>query len=208
MDGHRFDDLTKRLAVGTSRRRVIKGLAGSVAGGLAVLAGRHGADARRRTQASCGNTVCAGDPGICNDGCVCCEYANGNSRCMPPNRCTGEVVCPGGLEFCDGSCTTLGTMENCSSCGDTCGVNEVCGENGCECSGAGLTDINGFCFRTIPDNSAASGQMCRTAGPQCHGAGSVSGTGSYVCIAYTGNICDENCPTGVCQNGDKCVAPC
>jgi hypothetical protein len=48
MDGQRFDDLTRALvAMETSRRQVLKRLAGMVGGGVAAGApGRHGTTAR------------------------------------------------------------------------------------------------------------------------------------------------------------------
>ena len=39
MDGDRFDDITKALATGASRRRVLKGIAGAAAGALAGVFG-------------------------------------------------------------------------------------------------------------------------------------------------------------------------
>ena len=46
------------------------------------------------TQACCGNMICASDPGVCKPGCVCCVYSNGNSRCLAPGLCRGEIVTP------------------------------------------------------------------------------------------------------------------
>ena len=90
MDGNRFDDLSRNLAGGASRRKVLKGL---VAGLLGALGLRAAADAQV-SQASCGNVICAANPGICKPGCSCCVFSNGNSRCMPPGNCTGTVVSP------------------------------------------------------------------------------------------------------------------
>src|SRR5215207_5081706 len=88
MDGQRFDNLVKELVGGTSRRHVLKGLAGLVAGGLGFSLGRQRAAAQEVTQAFCGNVVCGSNPGVCKPGCVCCTWSNGNSRCMPPSKCT------------------------------------------------------------------------------------------------------------------------
>lgn len=89
MDGNRFDDLTRRLAAGASRRSVITGAAAALLGALGVREA-----ASQATQASCGNMTCRSNPGVCRPGCVCCVYANGNSRCRPPGTCGGgtEVV--------------------------------------------------------------------------------------------------------------------
>jgi uncharacterized protein YndB with AHSA1/START domain len=130
MDGHRFDELTKRFAFGTSRRRVVKGLAGGIVAGAAALLGRSQADAQQVTQAYCGNATCTGHPGVCNDGCVCCVWSNGNSRCMPPANCQrlgGEVEtsciegqpCDNG-SGCPGYCLEGSCVDICSAVGKTC----------------------------------------------------------------------------------------
>ena len=85
MDGDRFDDLSRRLAVGLSRRKAVKG---AVAGALGALGLRTVADAQVVTQSYCGNVVCVGNACVCKPGCVCCSYANGNSRCRPPGTCS------------------------------------------------------------------------------------------------------------------------
>ena len=68
MDTHRFDDLTRVLAAGTSRRRVPKTLlAGAGAGTLAVLGMHRGAEAAesRPPGAACvANRHCAS--GVCD----------------------------------------------------------------------------------------------------------------------------------------------
>lgn len=85
MDDNRFDDLSRRLARGVSRRQALTGLAAGVAGML----GPFGAPAAGApsAQANCGNVVCGSNPGRCKPGCVCCVYPNGNSRCRPPGTC-------------------------------------------------------------------------------------------------------------------------
>lgn len=93
MEDRNFDDLTRTLARGLSRRSAVKV---AVAGLLGALGHRAGADAQV-SQAFCGNVVCATDPGVCNDGCVCCGFPNGNSRCRPADKCNGPgfIIPPG-----------------------------------------------------------------------------------------------------------------
>ncbi len=91
MDGNRFDDMSRKLAAGVSRRAAVKAAAAALLGAIGV---RRVAGAQV-TQATCGNVVCASNPGICKPGCVCCAFSNGNSRCMPPGNCSGTVVGPG-----------------------------------------------------------------------------------------------------------------
>ena len=64
MDGQRFDNLTKALASGASRRRVLKGLVGGIAGGLAAAFGRHRVGAQ-----TCGDIddACFSDGDCCRD---------------------------------------------------------------------------------------------------------------------------------------------
>ncbi len=93
MDGDRFDDLSRKLATAVSRRHAVKG---AVAGLLGAIGLRKAADAQV-TQAACGNVVCYNwrtqtVDVACNPGCVCCIYANGNSRCTPPGLCFGTVA--------------------------------------------------------------------------------------------------------------------
>jgi hypothetical protein len=38
--------------------------------------------------------VCRTNPTVCKPGCVCCVWANGNSRCTPPGNCTGAITSP------------------------------------------------------------------------------------------------------------------
>ena len=90
MDPRRFDSLTRALAAPKSRR----GFLGSLAALGAGLLGSRTAEAQV-TQAQCGNKVCAAKPGACTNGCVCCVWDNGNSRCVPPGSCSGMIVRPG-----------------------------------------------------------------------------------------------------------------
>lgn len=98
MDGNRFDDLSRLLGAGLSRRTAVRGAVAAVAASLGL---RSAADAQV-TQADCGNRTCANRPEVCNAGCVCCTYTNSrgkvtNSRCRPPGTCApGATICPAG----------------------------------------------------------------------------------------------------------------
>ena len=90
MDDRRFDDLTRRLAHGVSRRAAMKG-------GVAALLGAFGLRGHAAAQVSQAHaaTLLRREPGGCKPGCVCCVYANGNSRCRPPGTCApGQEVPP------------------------------------------------------------------------------------------------------------------
>ncbi|MGH2532184.1 MAG: hypothetical protein ACRDJW_07725, partial [Thermomicrobiales bacterium] len=74
MEGRRFDDMTRALARGRSRRGVLKGLLGGLAAGVAALTQRDGVDAQRLPNgAACTRaTQCASL--TCADG-ICCDSA-------------------------------------------------------------------------------------------------------------------------------------
>jgi len=104
MDGHRCDDLTKALAAGISRRRVLKGLLGGAAAGAMALLGRtRGADAARPRPngATCiRNDQC--QSGLCNQQTRRCEAAS--IMCEPffEFPC-GTMCCDAFKEFCNGT---------------------------------------------------------------------------------------------------------
>ena len=90
MDSQKFDAITRSLATGSNRRRVLKGLAGGVAGALGLALGRRGAEAARGRQCpetSEGTTVgcnkpcriCCGGRCVygCNDATSVCDASSG-----------------------------------------------------------------------------------------------------------------------------------
>jgi hypothetical protein len=123
VDPHSFDLLARSLAAPKSRRGLLGSLAALSAGLLE--AGHAGAQV---SQLSCGNKICASNPGICNDGCVCCVYTNPitgrvfNSRCRPPGTCSprtvacppGQVLGPSGV--CAAPTTTTTTTATTAGC--------------------------------------------------------------------------------------------
>lgn len=174
MDGNRFDALSKKLATrpsGTSRRSLIAAAAAGLAGAIRLRAGA-GAQV---SQAACGNKRCAKNPGVCADGCVCCVYGNGNSRCRPAGWCApGVAVCPPG-ELVD---PTLGCVQclsrddcpdglgcfggKCAQCPDGVGncPGGPCGTGNC---------VGGVCGPLIPDPDS-DGRPCQnmTGGGRCN----------------------------------------
>lgn len=92
MDPRSFDALARSLAAPKTRRGLLGGLAALGAG----LLGARASDAQV-SQTQCGNVFCGSNPGVCTNGCVCCVYGNGNSRCRPCVSCSpGTVACPPG----------------------------------------------------------------------------------------------------------------
>jgi len=104
MDGQRFDHLTRALAAGGSRRRVLKGLAAAAA----ALIGTRGS--RRAAAQTCSGygRVCASTRCCSTPGATCTCYPNGQCRC----------ICPQGSSLAAGQCVCSATGE--APCGTAC----------------------------------------------------------------------------------------
>ncbi len=193
MDHRSFDSLTRSLASAKTRR----GILGSLAAIGAGLAGARAADAQV-TQAQCGNKTCANNPGKCSDGCVCCVYSNGNSRCRPPGTCgPGAAVCPPGEEVdpilgCVPIDPCAGLVD-----GASCGSGLVC--SGGQCIG------NGVC--------PTGDDVCEGGGTQCGGQIAICGDktkcvetpeGGSTCIFYYDTDPEQVCAGGPCAASADC----
>jgi len=135
MDGNRFDELTRRLASGSSRRSFLKRSLATLAGSIGIGAAT-GVDAARPTptpaplrcpgrQTPCGSqcccpagtTKCAAE--CCSSTAQCCDGACCNGQCFGE-----ELCCPTGRIVCNGACLQRGqccTDANCQS-GWKCGI--------------------------------------------------------------------------------------
>ncbi len=107
MDAHRFDNLTRSLAEGVTRRRVLLGLAGGALAGAAALLGRSPVKA----------DGCKGEGKACKKDEQCCSglvctpptdagsTAKSASTCQPPTPtcggfgqpCCDSATCDAGL---------------------------------------------------------------------------------------------------------------
>jgi hypothetical protein len=198
MDPRRFDSLAKSLAAPRSRRGVL----GSIAALAAGLIGARSAGAEV-SQAFCGNSTCAGNAGICKPGCVCCTYSNGNSRCMPPSRCTGTIECPNAADLCGGVCCP--TNQFCVA--DAC---VACLPNGTGCDSdteccSGVCDV--YAGQCAPCPGAADpcgvAETCCTVGQYCNGE---------TCLTCHADeaACDSDieCCSGLCDIYTRlCLSP-
>jgi hypothetical protein len=188
MDGRRFDDLAKGLATTPSRRKVLKGLAGGIVAGMAALLGRSEADAQRITQAYCGNQVCDGDPSVCRDGCSCCVFGNGNTRCMPLDDCLRRGGAPGGgTSPNQGTCAAganrcLDDSQACNNNGDCGCVPTVTGGTFCAYDGA---------FACAPCERDSDCELMGGPGAACVDASTCGGLG---CNETGGRVCWAPCP--------------
>ena len=205
MGGQWFDDLTKALAAGASRRRVLRGLVGAAAGGLGLAVGR-GAEAAvpRPAGATC----------VRNGHCA-------SGLCDPARR---RCVCPGGQAVCQGACVDPATFQtdpaNCGACGNAC-PGTVCSAGVCqapECLAEGVPCIaiplpccpglDCFAGVCLPNN-LPNQSPCGT-GSQCASGNCARDDGNpdvFICCdpgAFGCNgIC---CPSGTsCEPGPSCV---
>ena len=151
MDAHRFDNLTRQMAVHTNRRllfrRVAPGLAGLTVIGLAFAPDRTDArkcgKRKKRCQGRCirrnrccqdgdcgpGRYCCRGD---CLDAGACCE-----STCLPECLCRRSVE---GEEFCIAN--ELVACEQCASSGDCVPTYH--------CFPADCKDVTAVCRQVVP----------------------------------------------------------
>jgi hypothetical protein len=83
MDGDSFDDLTRRLAAdGTTRRRFLRDLGGTVAGAVLIGLGVRSTGAKQDTSNPAAST-CDGCNWVCSNCPIACCSAFGNSHFKP-----------------------------------------------------------------------------------------------------------------------------
>jgi len=190
MDQNRFDALTRTLAERPTRRRVMKLLAASAAGGLATLTGR-GTDAaprcKRIDQACQTSADCC--PGTLGNGHVFCDTSTKRKTCQ---------ACSSGTVACNGGCVNVTGSDsaNCGACNNACTGGTVC-SNG-QCCPSGQAACNGVCTDVATDEA-----NCGACGTPC-GAGLVCVAGACACTA-------DSCPGQSCQchlttDGPVCAA--
>lgn len=189
MDGNRFDDLTRSLATGTSRRTVVKRSVAAIAA-LAGLGAAAGTDAARSrptptpvpircpgNQVPCGaacccptGTKCGAD--CCADGAQCCDGACCHGQCYGEEQCcpTGQIVCDGVCLERDQCCTDADChpANQWMKCGIvaphvcTCLNTTTCASAGFDCGLLllGDCDITLYCGEcTAPDTCGGGGSV-------------------------------------------------
>ncbi len=165
MDSYQFDELTKLLATGASRRRTLKVLAGSALASMLSLLGSPSASAsdgkKAKTQIDGKKTkvqICHRTDSTTNlvvlievDESAIPDHMGHGDTLAPPCQ-GGELkrdctcVCPEGMKLCQGQCRAT-----CGCTGGKCGAFQPCGPGGtCLC----LTTSTGEGFCAVPATCA------------------------------------------------------
>lgn len=123
MDTRKFDDLTRTMALGKSRRSVLKGIFGGVVGGIAI-AGRpsYGAlaqDVPCEVHDDCDVGICC--DGICRDIQCCIDNPDPLETCLENQTCfEGQCVY---------ECEVVGCADDEICCAGVCRAIECCIDN-------------------------------------------------------------------------------
>jgi hypothetical protein len=200
MEDLRFDSLVKAVAMGASRRRVLKGLLGL--GGVSLIGSAtlgDGAEAARRPTPTPKPPTCPGRQIWQNGQCVC--PGDAPEKCGPA-CCTGDSIeapNPGHSECCDNAC-----------CFGTCYGEELCcPTNQIVSGGQLLPPIATYCEATN-ECCYAPNVCCGDAGccsaEQC-ASGSCCPVGTAACGVEDPVCCDpERCTAGgQCCGGDELI---
>jgi hypothetical protein len=211
VDGQRFDDLTRLVAAGVPRRKVL----GLIGGGLAALTGRKAGGAQGVCLEIGSDCTASSDP--CCSGLFC--DSTGTGMCIPTDipcqgvgdPCTiltGNVnSCCEGLLCGDGICFDPAPV--CAAEGEACGVVQPAGLPVIDCCEGLVCSDQGICEVPAPICSA-EGEACSNldGAPSACCDGLVCSTDS-ICVvpgptcAAEGEICeaDTDCCDGICCNG-------
>jgi len=214
MDGDDFDDLSRRLAVVPSRRGVLKGLGGGLAGALLWRAGPANAAGNSTCAQFCASTFGA-DTAAASQ-CTS-EAAKGRGLCYtcgPKSTGGTKSICC--TRTAAGTCSTYSGASCCTTtaanatatcvngiCGTTCNAgykdcNGSCIPNTLCCNGAcpgGYDCVNGGCFKQCDPNFVCT-TTC-SADCQCQPDNLFTG---YHCLDAGKNAgscsVDADCPSG------------
>ena len=153
MDPHRFDDLTRALGTGLSRRRAMKSLAGALLGGM--LAGR----ARSAGADEIGPVQPVGRPLLCpagkHCGDVCCSATETCVGLNQPKGLPGDSSDPNDLLEC--ICQSNYVRDRTGAC--VCPAAKTCGANCCD---DGEACCDGRCVDLMHSKTdcGACGHLC------------------------------------------------
>jgi len=176
VDDRRFDELTRSLAGGASRRGVLRGLAASAAAALVGVA-RVGRSTAQTTALRLG--AACGDAGQCDQtgGAVLCAD-NGYADDGALNCCRGE----------GGACADVTFSADCCS--------------GLYCRGGVCTDLAVTGDLPLGSYCTATEQCSQADGPVVCGENGVEADGALNCCREAGGACGSD---AVCCGGNSCV---
>lgn len=168
VDTRKFDDLTRSMAAGKSRRSVIKGLFGGVVGSIAV-AGRPAYGALAAQVVACDVST------PCPSGYICCAGVCSGFECCIDNP-DPNATCPPGTSCFEGYCDPIlgcGDDSDCASdeicCGGVCAAIQCCIDDddpNARCP-EGTTCFEGQCDRPCDIRGCDDGQCCCDDGVSC-----------------------------------------
>ena len=141
MDHQHFDDATRALATGASRRWVLKGLATGAAGGALALLSAGPATAKRKSAKKAKKVK----PGLCHwTGSATNPYVyiRISESAVPAHQAHGDPLCPP-----DDACVTYAGCDEFGSCVPTFYPEAACTD---ALGAAGLCDALGACVPTAP----------------------------------------------------------
>ncbi|TXG80728.1 MAG: twin-arginine translocation signal domain-containing protein [Thermomicrobiales bacterium] len=206
MDGNRFDDIARKLAVDTSRRSFLK-RAAVAAAALASLGGASATDAARRPTPTpkplnCPYpTVPSGAQCVCPGGTIACgpDCCGADSQCCDNACCFGtcyseELCCPAGQIVCNGVCLAPGQC--CTN--DDCGPGFACVDASCLCQATTSCASAGLNCGAFTDDCGAIHDCGGCTEPQTCGGGGTAG----VCGCMSSTTCEGHCGTFVTDCGE------
>ena len=212
MDGRRFDELTKTLAVGISRRNLVRGAIGSSFAAVMAALGRETAQAKPKPK-TC-KVGCAGLPGkqekACEKACKACggdfnrvctkdgPFGPTDITCCPTGTfCVfgAGVCCDEGTEPCfgptgDATCCAAGTF--CNFATGQCEPPANCGpESGCL---GGACAAGCFCVSSVEgDGACVNGEFAQCTAPPCDTSADCGPGGT--CVDVTSDMCCGGAPS-------------